>query len=288
MIEKTILKRVQALDRLTASEAKIADFFSRNYAELAFENVTSIGVKSGVSKATVVRFIAKLGYGSFSDFHNALRNESRLTHDNLHIRYSLKQKSLAEGEEDLLAASFRNIVKNLEATHTRIDAAQFMEIARMIANSAGKLYITGERSSHALAFLFHNMIWRIREDALLVASAGTAFPDALMDVSGGDLLFAIFRHPYATQTVSIARHFAARGAKIILLTDSGFSPLSETADHQLTVNTEGVATFTSSVAVVSVLESLNEAALKFAGGNVAARLEKAERLYSDFGVFWPK
>jgi DNA-binding MurR/RpiR family transcriptional regulator len=62
MTNQNLLDRINALKKLTPSESKIADFLSRHYPEIVFDNVTSISKKTGVSKATVVRFFLHLGF----------------------------------------------------------------------------------------------------------------------------------------------------------------------------------------------------------------------------------
>ncbi len=285
---KELTQRIRALGKLTPSEAKIADYFSRNYWNLVFENTTSLSENTGVSKATVVRFISKLGYVRFATFLEELRRDASEGQGSLPKRYCLKKKLLADdGQEDVLKRNFSHIIQNLEHTHARVDREQFWEAARLVAKTRGAVYITGQRSSYALAYLFFNMIRRIRPACTLIGPQTASLPDRLIDVSADDLLFAIFRHPYAKTTLRIAQHFERCGATIILLTDSTFNPLHTLAHVQIEVDTEGVSIFTSSAAVVAVLESLNVAALKYCDDTVYRRLEKAEALYNDFEVFCP-
>ena len=288
MQTKELTQRIRALGKLTPSEAKIADYFSRHYWNLVFENTTSISENTGVSKATVVRFISKLGYDRFSVFLEEVRKDVVEGQGSLPIRYYLKKKLLTgNAEEDLLGHSFAHITRNLEHTHARIDEEQFWEAARLIAQSRGRVYITGQRSSYGLAYLFFNMIRRLRPGCNLIGHQTASLPDRLIDVTADDLLFAIFRHPYAKTTLRIAQHFARMGAPIILLTDSTFNPMQNLARVQIEVDTEGDSILTSSAAVVAVLESLNIAALKFCDDAFYQRLEKAEALYNDFEVFCP-
>ena len=281
-------QRIQILGKLTPSEAKIADYFSRNYWNLVFENTTSISENTGVSKATVVRFISKLGYDRFSVFIDELRKDAMDGQDSLHIRYRLKKKLLTgDEEEDVLGHSFSHIIQNLELTHTRIDQEQFWEAARLIARTSGSVYITGQRSSYALAYLFFNMIRRLRPGCSLIGQQTSLLPDRLIDVAADSMLFAVFRHPYSKTTLRIIQHFERCAAPIVLLTDSDFNPAQKMAHVQIVVDTEGVSIFTSSAAVVAVLEALNIAALKFCDDSVYERLEKANIIYSDFEIYCP-
>ena len=288
MPNNELIERIRALEKLTPSEARIADYFSRNYWNLVFENTTSISKNTGVSKPTVVRFIAKLGYDRFSNFLDELRKDVLDGQDSLPIRYYLKQKLLTNNtEKDVLLQNFTLITQNLEHTHARIDHDQFWKAAQLVAQTQGTVYITGQRSSYALAYLFYNMIRRIRPGCNLIGPDIVAQPDRLIDIDDSDLLFAIFRHPYAKTTLRIAQHFERCKAPVVLLTDSTFNPMQNLAAVQIEVDTEGVSIFTSSAAVLAVLEALNIAALKFCDDSVYKRLEDSEALYNDFEVFCP-
>ena len=96
MKSQDLIDKIRSLKKLTPSEAKIAEYFSRNYAEIVFENVTSISQKTGVSKATVVRFISKLGYHKFSAFRNELRHSALLQRKPLPTRYTFKKKQVKD------------------------------------------------------------------------------------------------------------------------------------------------------------------------------------------------
>lgn len=163
---------------------------------------------------------------------------------------------------------------------------QFFKLNPKVDDLQGRnLYITGQRTSYAMAYVFHIMIKRIRPKSFLLGPQTTMLPDLLMDINSRDVLFAIFRHPYAKQTLRIARRFSDQGARIILLTDSEFSPLADLAHIQIVVASEGFSIFQSCTAVTAVLETLNIAALRFCDKTIYNRLENAEKLFRDFELF---
>jgi DNA-binding MurR/RpiR family transcriptional regulator len=237
MANDKLLDRIRALQKLTPGEAKIADFLSRRFPETVFDNVTTISQKSGVSKATVVRFISRLGYSSFYEFRNQQRHEVVSRLESPVQRYSLKKRQLMGEGEDILGQNFAYIMKNLRHTHARTDPKTFREVARLI------------------------------------------------DVTPKDTLFVISHRRYATLTHKVAETFAGAGARIILLTDSEFSPLSSLAHLQLVVPSEGLSIFQSYCAASALLESLVIAALQFCDERVFDRSEKAEKLYEHFDTF---
>ena len=287
MTKNNIFQKIRSLKKMTPSEVKIADYFSRNEAELVFENATSISNSTGVSKATVVRFISKLRYKKFGEFTTALRDELVYGGESLPSRYSLKRKHLKNRKEDILGDNFSYIMKNLQNTHARIDPDKFLDVARLLMKQDAHLYITGQRTSYPLAYLFHMLISRIRPDSTLLGPEISMVPDRLSRVCEEDVLLSIFRHPYGKQTRKISQYFAEKNASIILITDSEFSPISELATDQIVVPSEGLSVFNSFTAVTALLESLNIAALKFCTEDIIARLEIGEKLLGDFDVFCP-
>jgi DNA-binding MurR/RpiR family transcriptional regulator len=156
----------------------------------------------------------------------------------------------------------------------------------MILDQKGSLHLCGFRTSFALAQMFHIMIQRLRPRAFLLDPQVAMMPDALVDIAPADLLLAVFRYPYARQTVRIARQFAAAGARTLLVTDSAFSPLSDLATLQIVVSSEGLSIFRDFTAVTAVLETLHLAVLQLCDKSLTARLEAGEALFREFGTYW--
>lgn len=283
-----LIERIQALDKLTPSEVRLAEFFSGQAAQLVFENVTTLAEKTAVSKATVVRFIAKLGYANFGELREVLQADARVLFEPATRRYSLKKRELETSEEDIIERNLGNIVNSLQHLIDTVDRSAFQQTAEAILDRTGDLYLCGFRTSFALAQMFHFMIRRIRPRAFLIDASFHMMPDMLMDVTGRDLLLTVFRYPYARQTVGIARRFAEAGAPIHLLTDSAFSPLADLATRQIVVGSEGLDLFRSFTAMAAILETLHMAVLRLCGEDLDARIEASEALFSEFDVYCPK
>ena len=286
MTEKNIIKEIRALKKMTPSELKIAEYFSRYKQELVFDNVTSISKNTGVSKSTIVRFIARLGYKKYAEFRKKLRDE--LVNKQESLRYLLQKKHLEHRQEDIIGENFSYIINNLQYTHTQIDPEIFLSVAKLLMEPESRLFITGQRSSYPLAYLFHMLMTRLRPDSILLGPEVSMSPDKMTNVSENAVLLCIFRQFYGKQTLKIAQYFAEKNARIILITDSEFSPASELATFQITVPSRGLPFFDSVTPVTALLESLNIAALKYCNDEMLENLEKSEKLLRDFEVFCPR
>ena len=286
MTNKNLLDRINALKKLTPSESKIADFISHHYPEIVFDNVTSISKKTGVSKATVVRFFSHLGFERYSMFHNYLRHEIGEDWESPIDRYKMIKRQPMEKEQDILSKYISNIINNLQRTYEKLDRKEFVKAAQMIANFKGNLYIIGQRACYPIAYLFYVRLKRVRPKTYLLDVQSSILPDLLNDVTSKDLLFAIDHRRYCKATLKVVDVFAEQRAKIIMLTDSQFSPFSRFAHIQLVVPSDNLV-FHSCCGETAVIESLVVAALSYGGERSYDRLKKAEKLLKTFEVYCP-
>lgn len=287
MTNSDLIKKIRQLDRMTPGETKIADYICRQYPEVAFENVTSISQKTGVSKATVVRFIQRLGYGGFAHFHESVRADMMEEYASPKQRFTLMKQALGDDDQDLLGQNITVIMKDLQQTLVRIDRGLFEQVARLISNPDRNLYVIGQRTSFGLAYMFYILLGYLRPRTTLLDMQSSMLPDALTEIGPEDMLFAVSFRRYARTTGLVARHFSNRGATVMALVDSEFSPLAEWVELQLVVPSEGLAMFRSRCAATAVLESLAIAALQFCDGTTRGRTASMEALFRDFGVYQP-
>ena len=283
-----ILERIRTLQKLTPSEFRLVDFLSHNASQALFENVTSLAEKTRVSKATVVRFIAKLGYKSFRDFRRELMEDARGTIEALPKLYMMKKHELESTSHDILDTNIISVIRDLEFARATINRESFHRAAEIIHKKKGNLYACGYRTSHALAQMLHIMIKRIHPTSLLIGPQIAMMPDMLLDVTAKDVLVAVFRYPFARQTVRIVKRFADAGAKILLITDSEISPLADLATIKIVVPSGGSTISRSFTAITAVLEALHLAVLRLSDQRTNERLEAAARLFEEFDTYCVK
>lgn len=285
MKKEKLKNRIRSLLKRTPSEVKISEYFFHNYPRLMFETISTISKNTEVSKATVVRFISKLGFNKFSDFHMYIRDEIFPDKSSPPNRLFVQKKQLEESKEDILAQNFNCIIENLHHVHDSINQEKFTAAVNLIMSSGGRLYITGLRSSYALAYQFYLLMIRVRAETFLIGPEFSMSPDVLLDVKPEDTLITVFRYPYARQTLKTARLFAEKKASIVLITDREFSPMSDITSVQLVVSSKGLSVFNSSSAFMALLDSLQIAALQMSGQDVLDRLKRSEKLSTQMETY---
>jgi DNA-binding MurR/RpiR family transcriptional regulator len=277
-----LIRKLRGLDRLTPSEAKIAAFFQDSHKHLAFETVSSISAKTHVSKATVVRFISKLGFDKFSDFQKGLQADVMRYLESPMQSYAQYRRKGIDGSRDYLGQTIRQTLFNLEEAHAAIPFDLLMKAARLLAFNPGCVYVAGQITSYGQAHFFWVGAMYLRPGVRLLDNAQLTLPCQLSDVSSDDVLLVVTRRRHTKQTARVITHFLKQGAKVVLLTDDIHFPPAASIDVRLFAPTKSSFVFVSACATMVVLDALLWAMADLLNNRVYPRLKNIEQLQKDF------
>ena len=289
MSEKHLLDRIRGLGHLTPSEAKIAAFLEDNFTLTVFETISSVSEKAKVGKATVGRFLKRLGYTGFTEFMADIRQDVVDRLESPIDRYTGRREEMAAAGDDFLAQHVRYTIKNLEETLARNKPEQIKQAAKLMTGAKGRLYVLGAATSQALAHFFYLLAKYMSKRVQLLDVDMSTTPHELIDVSKDDVLLAIMYYRFSSYTVKIAQWFHSVGCPVILLADKEATPLSEVADIQLYARSAGPPLFNSRVAALLMLETLLMAMAPLLEDKMYQRFKVFEELRGEFGTFsvWP-
>jgi DNA-binding MurR/RpiR family transcriptional regulator len=244
-------------DQLPKRLMQIAGYALENPDEIAFGTVASIAASADVQPSALVRFARALGYQGFTDLQDVFRSRLRDRVLNYDERLAqLRDHGIATSKSGLvldgfLEASERSIAKFREKVdHPAIDNAV------AILAAADTIYLLGLRRSFPIAsYMSYAMGKRGIRNILVDAVAGMGAEQASF-MTAADAALAISFAPYASETVALTDAAKSRGAKIVTITDSVFSPLAPQADALVEVseaNFEGFRSMATTMAVAMTL-----------------------------------
>lgn len=283
--DKNILQRIRELGKLTRSEEKIARLIESHYPLTAFETIASISRKASVGKATVGRFIKRLGFTNFADFMKRNQDEMVSRLESPIERYTQKRERELKPDEDQLTLHVSHAINNLRETLQRIDKEKFNEAAEIMASENGRLFVAGAATSQALADYFHLLASYLRKDVYLIdANVGT-LAHQLADVNSDDILFAMTHQRFSKITVKISQWFAKKGAKIILLSDREVTPVSGHAHIQIVSCSHAPLMFSSRCSSFLLLEVLIAMMTMKLDRQVKSRFQLFDEFFTDFSTF---
>lgn len=247
----------QRADQLPRRLMQVAGYALENPDEIAFGTVASIAASAEVQPSALVRFSRALGYQGFSDLQDVFRSRLRDRVLNYDERLAqMRDHGIATSRSGLvldgfLGASERSIAKFREKVdHEAIDRAV------AILAAADTIYLIGLRRSFPITSYMSYAMGKLGVRNILVDAVAGMGAEQASFVSAGDAALAISFAPYASETVTLTNSAKSRGAQIVSITDSVFSPIASPADVMIEVseaNFEGFRSMATTMAIAMTL-----------------------------------
>ena len=263
----------QRMDELTPAERKVARTLLARYPAAGLESTAALAAAAGTSKPTVLRLLARLGFGSYPEFQDRLRAE--ITRSMSPLSRARAHRAAAPGD-----SVFAHAVGQRARLVARLpDTVPPGEIERAVALLAGRprhVVVCGGYFSRLVARLLAMQLDQLipnvdYADEPLGADVGKYLRAGRDSVA---IVFDLRRHELAArEVVSMAR---ARGASVILITDESLSPSADEADIVLPVALDGIP-FDSFAALLVLAESLADAVFHGVGEAAIERMADWER-----------
>ncbi len=226
---------------LSRNDERILAFLRDHLDELAFHTAESLAQGTGVSAAAVVRFARRLGFESFRELRDRAREDLQ----------AVPAEPAGAPSESTLARKVRRDMENLELLGRTLEAP--LAAAAAAVSQAGTTWLLANRETYGLAVYAHRLLHQVHDNVRLV---DPSFTDPLRSIGAGDALIACTFRPYARQTLDLAAHARAAGARVVMVTDGRGHDFLEGADVVLAVPVESPTLLLSFTSVVCVLEAL--------------------------------
>jgi DNA-binding MurR/RpiR family transcriptional regulator len=263
-------------DRLTATERRIVKAVLADKTLLAFGTVTDLADRVGTSRASIVRFATKLGFGGYTELQEHVRAgmAREISRPSERIRHGDPSAAPAR------TALERAIGSVFEAT----EGDRLAALARPIINGANVWILSGE-TSQAGAHALHSGLSMIRSDVHLIEEHSSARD--LSSACRGDVAVVFDFARYRRHAITVARKLAETGVTIVAITDGPLSPLAALTDIWCQLEVPGVGPFDSSVPAVALAELLVAHIATELHETAREQIDRTEALWEATGTFLP-
>lgn len=210
---------------------EVARYALDNPDEIAFGTAASIAAKANVQPSTLVRFSQSLGYQGFSDLQDVFRSrlrdqvigyDQRLAKLGEHTDGKSRSALILDGVSEAASAS-------LAALQSRTEP-DTLDKALDILAPAETIYLVGLRRSFPATSYLAYVLGKLGVKSILIDAVGGLAPEQASFVTERDAAITISFTPYASETIALTQQVRERGAKIVAITDSVFSPLTAQSD----------------------------------------------------------
>ncbi|MBJ7577941.1 MurR/RpiR family transcriptional regulator [Devosia sp. MC532] len=210
---------------------EVARYALDNPDEIAFGTAASIAAKANVQPSTLVRFSQSLGYQGFSDLQDVFRSRLR---DQV-IGYDQRLAKFGENADGksrstlILEGVTEAASTSLAALQSRTQPDQ-LDKALDILTPAETIYLVGLRRSFPATSYLAYVLGKLGIKSMLIDAVGGLAPEQASFITPQDAAITISFTPYASETVALTQQVRERGAKVVAITDSVFSPLTAQSD----------------------------------------------------------
>jgi DNA-binding MurR/RpiR family transcriptional regulator len=231
---------------------QVAIFLWQHPSDVAIGTISEVAELAGVQPSTLVRFAQIFGYAGFSEFQGIFKE---------HVKGSWPEGRRGGSDSAEQAAAnadlhfLNGLVAASQASLGRIDAsfdiASFEEMIELL-EAADLIYVIGSKRAFPVTTYISLTLSQQGVRNVLVDNVGSTALDQVGCVGKGDAVLAVSFSPYNSITPDLVAVARERGAKIVSITDSTFSPLVKLSDKWVEVIESDFAGFRSLAASLAV------------------------------------
>lgn len=259
----------------------VADYVWEHFESAAYMTAQSLGAAAGVSESTVVRFASEMGLDGYPELQQKIQEAAR------HRLTSVQRIRLSEARlgEDIPGSVLSSDMEKIRYTMEHLSRESFSRAMDAIA-TAGNIYITGARSSAALAQFMYYYFDIIFDNVKLIRySGGSEIFEKLMKIGKNDVMIAISFPRYSANIAKAADFAASAGASVIAITDSPSAPVARCAAEVLTARSDMASFADSLVAPLSIINAMIAAAASRKEGELSSTLTRLEEVWEEYNVY---
>lgn len=265
----SFLSRVRALlPELHPAERRLGDFVCDFPGELASFSASELAELAHVSKATVTRFVKRLGYENYEEARRHARAE-RSTGS----RFFLASSTDVSNEQSI-DAHIRQGGANLEATLSSITEKQLSALVAALL-AARKVWVIGYRSSHSFAAYLQWQLTQVIEQIVALPGAGHTMGEHIVSMVEDDVVIIFGLRRRVSTMDALIEQIIKTGAKVLYITDEGV-PFLKRASWHIRCQTLAPGPLFNHVAVMAVCHLIATRAIEQAGVEGRTRLRDIE------------
>lgn len=255
---------VERADTLSRGLAQVAQFFLNHPEEVAINTLVRLADHAKVSPATITRFAKEMGFAGFADLQEVFRE--RLLGPRLPYSARIGEMGkpgaipeLRDADLDHPGHVFGGFVQAAVQSLLRIEEAldrSGLEAFVSALAEADAVHVAAARGAFGLGAYTVFGLASVGKRAHLIDNLGAMRAEQVAAVGPADALLVMTFDDYTPETVEVARLAAARGRRILAITDNELSPVAGLAHHVLYVNEARLGHFRSQVPAMVVCQTL--------------------------------
>ncbi len=281
---KTISMLKKEMPGLSPRLKIAAKYIVDHPADFGLDQIRDSASKSGVSTNTLVRLAKNLGFDGFDAMRDPFRHALVSTPQTESAEWTdvIREKGeLGQVQADAAMNSIAIVKRSLE----RQSSEQMERVAGLLLD-ARNVYLTAVRASYSIAHNFHYVGRMALPSLQLIPRHMNSTIDELNTADARDVLIAITFSPYSLETIEACKFAAARGVKLIMISDSDLISPEFVPDETLVISVMSTHHFCCYAGATAVVENLLALLVHLGGSDAAQRIESYEGLRRESKAYW--
>ena len=280
----TYKQLAEQLQPLTESEATLHNFIVTHFEELSYYGIIDLAQKAKISKATIGRYLNKLGFTGYAAFKKALKKDlvSQTMVSPIEANKA-KASSMPVETKQEVQRYIGNVVGLTEQFSQELNITELEKLAALIAEKKRTIYVVGPASSRALAIHFSTLLKYSRAEVVLLPLDRGELPKALLGVQKQDVLVAFSYYRFNPVVIDITRFFSNKQAHVTVITNTQSNPYGKYSNMQYVLPSDVDSIFHSRTIGFLFIELLLFLVQRQTGED--DNFEELEGLFKFFGTF---
>jgi DNA-binding MurR/RpiR family transcriptional regulator len=256
-----LLQRIAAeFDQLSRQLKLIARHLEQHRDHIGLERIQDVAERCGVQPSAVIRFAKHFGYSGYTEMQKIFR-EGLAQQIAPGRNYQARIRSVIANARGRLSSAdiahefIGGSIAGMQQLQRDLHSSVFGDAVELLAH-CDTVWVVGSRRSLAVASYLTYALQHTDKQVQFVSGLGSMHEGQLRGLRRGDVMIAVSFAPYAEETVRCAQQAAARGAKLIAITDSRMSPLAGVATAALLVEESSTFGFRSLTNTMCLAQSL--------------------------------
>ncbi|MEX0758811.1 MAG: MurR/RpiR family transcriptional regulator [Tistlia sp.] len=275
-----------AYAELGKQEKSVARAILKDYPVSALSTVAALADSAGVSTATVLRLVNRLGHETYGQFQEAVKRDL-----NTLLQGPSDRFDPAPGAPGSFAqATFAQVGGNLKEGARGVLEADFQDVVELLADPRRTTYCIGGRYSRYVAGLFADYLGVLRDKVHLADGQPDGWSRLLVDMDSRSTVVVFDIRRYQRTVRRFAALAKQRGARLVVVTDVWADRATFEADYTFQLPTASPSLMDSFAAPLVLAESLIGALAIRLKDSLKERLALCEELdcvETNLNLAWP-
>ena len=279
MIQKKkhpLVKKIETLpDKLTPKGKLISEYIVTNPRKAIFMTARELAEACGISEATVIRFVAQLGYNGYSEMQQVLRDYVDTELTLLDRRDLLRQRG--DGVEGFRKTVAEEI-DNLTYLYQTMQVENLDQAVRMLCEKSN-VYIIGSRLSYTAAYYMGWSLTKVRKNIQILKGSDSTTFDWLTIAPEDSLVVVVATSRYPNELIRVGRWARRKNMDLMVITDGSTCPVIPFSHLSLVAPSQHIPILGSPTSISCLINYLVHEVARLIGNSVKEHQKEIERTY---------